>query len=193
MTMSDDRDRLMDPGTKLSSLQSYQTILYGRALHPELFTLRARRHVETADFEFEAWLTPGGHIIRFERGRVCACELVSDAEENLPSTGVLSALLCAGEREFEHRFERSDVNYMTSVQTETLSENLYLATFDELASFAEECKALVHRYDTPYGPSLSVLDFQVYSGEVHVQAYHLQAPGYLVLRTQSIFERKGAG
>lgn len=189
MTVNDDRDRLFDASAR-SSLQAYQTVLYNRALHPELFTLVQRKRAQMPQYEFEAWLTPGGHVLRFERGRVCACELVSDQEDALPSTGVVSALLCAGEREFDHRFERSDVNYMTSVQTETLSENLYLATYEELSEFAAERRAIVHAFESRSGPSLSILDIEALPDEVHIDAFHLQAPGWVVLRTQTIFERR---
>lgn len=186
MTMNDDRERLMD-GLRFG-LQAYQTVLYNRALHPELFTLAQRKRLESSEFEFEAWLTPGGHVLRFERGRICACELVSDQEDQLPAAGVVSALLCAGDREFEHAFERSDVRYMTSVQSETLTENLYLSTYEELSAFAGEQRAMTYARDTAAGPNLSFLDIETYSHEVQVDAYHMQAQGYLVLRTQTIFE-----
>ncbi len=36
-----------------NSLQSYQVILYHRALHPELFQLRGRKVVRHGDYELE--------------------------------------------------------------------------------------------------------------------------------------------
>src|ERR1043165_3785276 len=117
---------------KPNSLQSYQVVLYNRALHPELFTLKGRKVVRHGCYEFETWAMPGAHLLRFEKGGLCACELVSGDEAKLPQSGMVSAFLCAGERDFEHRFEKDRVVYMTTVQTETLSENLYIATFDEM-------------------------------------------------------------
>ncbi|MEN0020584.1 MAG: hypothetical protein AAF747_06860 [Planctomycetota bacterium] len=179
----------MDIAAKATRLQSYQVLLYDRALHPELFELRQRRSVRHGDYECEGWLLRGGHLLRFEMGPVCACELVTDQETGLPESGVVSAFLCAGERDYEHGFGSSaDVNYITTVQTETLSENLYLATHAELLNFGRESEALVHEYADDMGPCASILDMQSYHREVHVQSYHLVAHGGIVLRTQTIFE-----
>src|SRR5688572_11974601 len=116
------------------SLQSYQMFLYGRALHPELFPLRRRKVVNHGRYELEVWAMDGAHLLRFEMGPLCACELLTAQEGRLPEHGVVSAFLAAGERDFEHRFEKDKVTYMTTIQTETLSENLYLATFEEIKS-----------------------------------------------------------
>lgn len=178
----------MTAPTKSTSLQTYQTILYERALHPELFPLKGRRVVQHAAYEFEAWVMPGSHLLRFEHGPVCASELVTDQEDNLPNTGVVSALLCAGEHELEHEFGARRATFMTSVQTEALSESLFQATFEELEAHALETDSLVHRWDDPAGRCLSLVDIQRYNREVHAQCYHLQAHGGIVLRTQTIFE-----
>lgn len=173
---------------KPNSLQTYQTILYNKALHPEFFPLRSRRVVKNGTYELELWIMSGSHVLRFEHGPVCCSELVTDQESNLPDTGVVAAFLCAGDRDFEHRFPRDRVVYMTSVQTETLSENLYTATMAELLDFAKGAEALVHHWEDESGPCVSILDAQQLHKEVHVQAYHMMSQGGLVLRTQTLFE-----
>lgn len=178
----------MTAPAKTTSLHTYQTILYDRALHPELFPLKGRRVVRHGAYEFEAWTMPGAHLLRFEHGPICTSELVTDREDNLPDTGVISALLCAGEHEFEHEFGSRGVRFMTSVQTESLSESLFQATFEELEAHALESDALVHHWADSTGACLSLVDVQRYNREVHAQCYHLQANGGIVLRTQTIFE-----
>jgi len=175
--------------TRVNSLQTYQVVLYDRALHPEFFELKARRVENHHAFEFETWLMGGSHLLRFEHEGVCASELVTDQEHNLPNTGVIAAFSCAGERDFDHAFEDDKVNYITTVQTETLAENLYLTTHEELKAFGLESDALVYEWADECGPCLSMLDTQVYNREVHVQAYHLLANQGLILRTQTIFEQ----
>lgn len=181
----------MDLSAKSNALQTYQILLYDRALHPELFTLHDRRVIKAGGYEFEAWLMRGAHLLRFERGPICASELVTDQDDHLPQHGVLTCFPCAGEREHDYSFPRTDVNYMTSVQTETLSENLYLNTLEELRAFGHESSAMMHAFADSMGPCLSMLDIQRYSTEVHVQSYHLLANPGLVLRTQTIFEQRG--
>jgi len=173
---------------KSNSLQTYQLILYNRALHPELFPLRNRVVVGHDSYELEAWVMPGSHMLRFGHASTCLCELVTDQESDLPDTGVEAAFFCAGEHEYDQTFEKDQVLYMASVQTETLSENLYLATYEELLAFGREMSALSHVWETEAGPCLSMVDIQRYNREIHAQAYHLLAQGGLVLRSQTLFE-----
>lgn len=178
----------MNSSAKSNALQSYQAILYNRALHPELFSLKSRDVIRQGDWELEAWVMEGAHVLRFEFGDHRSCELVTAQEDNLPASGVVSAYLCAGERDFEHRFKGDRVTYFNSVQTETLSENLYLGTLGEMTQHVAEHQTMSHRWQSDAGESLSMLDIQKYAKEVHVQAYHLLAAGGIVIRTQTIFE-----
>lgn len=177
--------------TKPINTQAYQLILYRRALHPEFFTLKARKAIRHNAYELEAWVMPGAHLVRFSFGGLSACELVTHQEDSLPTDGAVTTFPCAGEHEFEHRFTPERVTYMTTVQTETLSENLYNATYSEMLDFARETDAMVHRWqDVDGGRCLSLLEIQRFSKEVHIQAYHLIAGGGFVLRTQGIFEHR---
>lgn len=178
----------MNPPSKSSSLQAYRLILYRRALHPELFRVRGRRTVEHGGYEFECWIMPGSHLMRFQHGNHCATELITDQEEGIPDRGVVAAIPCAGERDHEQAFGES-IRYCSTVQTETLPESLYKATYAELTQFAKESDALLHTWtDDDGGLCASILDVQRFRKEIHAQAYHLLAQGGLVLRTQSIFE-----
>ena len=81
------------------------------------------------------------------------------------------------------------LGYVTTVQTETLTDNLYMATFREMHDFVAESGALAHEWkDAEGNPCLSILDAQKYRREFHVQSYHLIGATGMVLRTQSIFE-----
>ncbi len=174
---------------KTTSLQSYQIILYNRALHPELFDLKARRVFERDQMELEAWVMPGRHLLRFEHHNLCACELICPLERTLPETGIVATCLCAGERDYEHLFEHHEVRYLTTVQTETLSDNLYLMTYREMLEHAqEEPGTVLYEWVDEAGKCMSLLDVQTYKGEIHAQSYHMQASSGVVLRTQSIFE-----
>lgn len=177
----------MNTTAKSNSLQSYQVLLYGRALHPELFSLKGRQVLRNGEYEVESWAMNGSHLLRFEYKTLCCCEVVTDMEKS-PMQGVVSSFLCAGEHEFEHRFSKDRVNYMTSVQTETLSENLFATEFEELLDLGKKMNALIHRWSDETGPCLSVLAMQALNREAHIQAYHLIATGGLILRSQTIFE-----
>jgi hypothetical protein len=176
------------PAKAANLLQAYRIVVYRRALHPELFRVKNRITIAHGDYEFEGWVMPGSHVMRFQTGQACASELLTEQESGLPERGVAAAFPCAGERDFEQDFG-GKLKYVSTVQTETLSENLYLATYRELYEFAREVDAAAHTWtDSDGGRCLSFLDVQRYRKEIHAQAYHLVAAGGLVIRSQTIFE-----
>ncbi len=167
---------------------AYQLFLYRRPLHPELFALKGRKTIAHGAYELEAWIMPGAHALRFRHGAFCGSELVTDRDDRLPVDGAVTGFNCNGEQEFEHKFQTEKVTYLTSVQTETLSENLYRSTYDEMIDYAKQTDALVHKWTDENGKKCqSLLDLQRLNKEVHVQGYHLIASGGYVLRTQTIF------
>ena len=178
----------MSISQKSSSMQLFRLMIYKRPLHPELFKLEARRRTTEENYEVETWAVGAGHVVRFEAGGYCLTETVLDSSDHLPETGMLSALPCFGEKEFEADPDLP-LGYMTTLQTELLTENLYTSTYKEMRDFALETNALAHEWKDDQGRmNLSVIDAQKYKKEYHVQSYHMIAANGFVLRTQSIFE-----
>lgn len=176
------------PAKAANLLQSYRIVVYRRALHPELFRVRNRILVAHGAYEFEGWVMPGAHVMRFQHQEACASELLTEQETGLPDRGIVAAFPCAGERDHEQDLG-DNVKYLATVQTETLSENLYMATYRELYEFAREVDAAAHTWtENDGGRCLSFIDVQRYKKEIHAQAYHLIATGGLVIRSQTIFE-----
>ncbi len=165
-------------------------MLYQRALHPELFELQDRRMHRHGEYEAETWLVPGGHVVRYQADGQCLTETVVEDGDHLPEHGLLHALACLGEKDYELQpHESAKVGYVTTIQTEFLTDNLYASTYREMLDFADENESLCHEWiDIEGGPNLSLLDVQKYRGEFHFQSYHMINFCGLVLRTQSIFE-----
>lgn len=176
---------------KVTSLQAYHMLLYRNALHPEFFGIEGRRRIEHGEYEFEAWIFRGGHALRFQHDDQCLSEIVSDQVEALPERGLVSTFPCAGERDHDANFGER-VAYTTSMQTEILSDHLYLGTYNEMLEHGRDLDGLMSMWtDGSHGkPNLSLLDMQRYSEQVHVQSYHLRSDCGLVLRTQTIFQVK---
>ncbi|MEM1213012.1 MAG: DUF2617 family protein [Planctomycetota bacterium] len=162
---------------------------YRRPLHPELFDLQGRRIDRHGDYEIESWITSGGHVVRFNYAGQVMSETVVDAagSESLPESGLVHALPCIGEKEYDHTPE-GKIGYFVTIQTENLADNLYQSTFREMEDFAQETNGLSHVWEDEAGRHLSMLDAQKYRNEFHFQSYHLNATNGHVLRTQSIFE-----
>lgn len=176
---------------KSSNAQVFRLMLYRRALHPELFAFQGRRWHRQAEYEVETWMLPLGHVVRFQAGSKCLTETVLENGDHLPEMGLVHALPCLGEKDYELDPEENQLGYVTTIQTESLTDNLYMATYREMRDFAAETNALCHEWkDAEGNPSLSVLDAQKYQKEYHIQSYHLSGATGLVLRTQSIFEAR---
>ena len=178
----------MSISQKSPNIQVLRMMIYRRALHPELFSLEARRTDRHGEYEVENWLAPGGHVVRFQYQGQVLTETVLDTSDHLPETGLIHALPCLGEKDYEMEPE-GNLGFVTTLQTEALTDNLYLATLREMQDFARETGSLSHEWADGTGVQcLSVLDTQKYKREFHIQSYHLLGASGVVLRTQSIFE-----
>lgn len=178
----------MSIGHKSGQTQAFRLMLYSRALHPELIEVRARRMFRHGDYEVETWIMQTGHVVRFQFEDLCLTETVIEQGDHLPETGLMHALPCIGEKDYEMEPDEG-LGYMTTIQTESLIENLYMATLREMRDFANESKAVLHEWQDNDGERcLSMVDVQKYKREFHVQSYHLVGGPRLVLRTQSIFK-----
>jgi len=177
----------MSIASKASSLQAYSMLLFRHPVHPEFFAIESRARIEYGDYEFEGWIFRGGHAVRFHHNGHCLNEVVTDQFDHLPSRGHIVTLPCAGEK--DHELEPAEpIGFMTSIQTETLSDHLYLSTYKEMLEHGRECDGVMAAWSDHAGrPNLSLIDTQRYNEEVHVQSYHLRSDCALVLRTQSIF------
>ncbi|MCA9289559.1 MAG: hypothetical protein KDA25_00425 [Phycisphaerales bacterium] len=180
----------MSFASKTSSLQAYHLSVYRAALHPEFFQIDGRRKIEHGGYDFESWIYRGGHVVRFQYEGLCVTEVVSESMDSLPDRGLVTSLPCAGEKDHEGEFA-DRIAYVTTMQTETLSDHLYLGTYNEMLEHGRMGDCLMSVWtDGHPNPNLSLVDMQRYSDEVHVQGYHLRSDCGLVLRTQSIFQLK---
>ena len=173
---------------KATSLQNYHMLAFRKALHPEFFGIEGRQRVQHGEYETEAWIFRGGHSLRFQLQGFVMSEVVVEHIDQIPDRGLIAALPCAGERDFEERVAENLV-YMTTMQTETLSEHLYVGTYKEMMQHARENDSLFTAWTDAAGkPNLSLIDVQHFRNEAHVQGYHLRSDCGLVLRTQSMIQ-----
>lgn len=175
---------------KSSSLQTYAMLLYRRAVHPEFFGIEARKKLDHGEYEFEGWIFRGGHCARFQYGGLTFCEVVVENPASLPERGLVASLPCAGERDHEEKLSEH-LAYMTTIQTETLSDHLYLGTYKEMLAHGRDgngnCIMTVWT-DGSGKPNLSLIDMQRLPTGLHLQGYHLRSDCGLVLRTQSMVQ-----
>jgi len=179
----------MQSSDKLIEQPTYSMSLFRSAIHPEFFGIEDRIEVQHNGYDFEAWLCKGGHVLRFEYEGICVTEVIFPTVDNLPDRGLVTTMVCAGERDHEQEFG-DRITLINSMQIELLPEHLFGDSFIELSEFADEVNAKVIRYEDGNHRCLSILDTQRYNDQLHVQSYHLHSCHGVVLRSQSIFELK---
>lgn len=206
-TLSNAKAQTAGHVTPSISAPAHSLILYTRPLHPELVQMKARKTVQLKGLgtgasriagaaEFEAWLTPLGHMLRYQTKTHCFCELVTDRDAGLPTSGIAFSVPAIGEKDHEELFTEACVLYTTSLQTESLPAPIYATTYREMLELAEEVDALLHTWTLPNAGKdgtpmrcLSMLELQRFDDEMHAQSTHMFPVGGLVLRTQTVFQR----
>ena len=177
----------MQAPNKLTIPQPYHLALFRSAVHPEFFKIEERIEIQHEGYDFEAWLFKGGHALRFEFEGTCVTEVITPEPGKLPERGHVNTMQCIGERDHEQEFA-DRLLVISSMQSEQLSNHLFVDTHDELLEFAQESGAKIIKWEEGEYRSLSIIDVQRYNKQVHTQGYHLQSEYGHVLRTQAIFE-----
>jgi len=164
-------------------------LLYQRTLHPELFTILGSEQVSRRAYDADVWLVEGGHVIMFTAGKATLTEVINSADP-LTDRGLLQSIPCRGERYHEMTAPGGNIRYMISTQEEQLSQTIYDATRQEIASYAAQRELLMAQ--TPPGAersgTLSVLDIERRSHELQVHSFHFFDDAQMVMKTQAIFE-----
>lgn len=163
--------------------------LYQRPLHPELFTIYAKRHIKTDLYETMIWATGGAHVVTVMVNDVCLCELISSPGQLLPKRGLVERFQFRGQRTHKCTLSRG-LSYMTDFQVERMSPNLYRQSHYDLERFARNRGMFVTF------PELSVtglepfsyVDFEARRNELHIHAFHAYPDQLTMVKTQSLFD-----
>ncbi|MGI9012892.1 MAG: hypothetical protein ACR2GY_01425 [Phycisphaerales bacterium] len=170
---------------KEASVQLYHMLIYRKPVEFSPLLVVAESEIVYGKYTFRQFLTRGGHALQFETGGHTITEIITEGPEVFSEAGQLLCVPCAGERDHEETLNDA-VSYCASVQTESLTESLYLSQYREMLEHSSRPECM-HAVWDDQGANLSLLDVQRYRDEIHVQGYHLRSDCKLILRTQSIF------
>ncbi|MGB3087595.1 MAG: DUF2617 family protein [Phycisphaerae bacterium] len=166
--------------------------VYLRPLHPEFFTIRARRAFKQATFEAEVWLLDTGHVISFIDGEQVVTEVVAPRDLRLPRRGLIREANVAGER--EQRVEaRGPIVYRTVYHVDAQDPATYRREVEELLAGAQQGHLFVE------GPrdlgrrvfSYALPELRVRSLLVHT--WHGFPAESTILKTQTLIEEARRG
>jgi len=123
----------MAQGERQTAVGDLRLSVFLRPLHPEFFTIRARRALESGagGFQAEVWLLDPGHVISFIAGEQAVTETIAPRDLALPKRGLVREIDLAGER--EERFEaRGTLVYQMAYQVDAAGPETYRREVEEL-------------------------------------------------------------
>ncbi|MHC4386255.1 MAG: DUF2617 family protein [Planctomycetota bacterium] len=163
--------------------------LFQRPLHPELFTIHARRHVKTERYETTIWATGGSHVISLSDGEACLTELISAPGQLLPKRGLIERFQFRGQRSHKCTLSRG-LSYMTDFQVEKMSPNLYRQSHYDLERFAKNRGLFIPFPDQAISglEPFSYIDFEARRDELHIHTFHAFPDQVTIIKTQSLFD-----
>ena len=179
----------MELGLTKQRIDDLHFYLYERPLHPELFHIHQVKHIEHRRYHAEIWIVGLAHVIMVQFGKQCITELIADASDLLPKSGVVASFRFRGERDHSQNFGE-DVRYILSSQVERMSSNLFPSSHRDLIRYGQK-RGMFQSFDEWESDGLApftFIDIESREREFYVHAYHAFPEGQTLLKTQSIFE-----
>ena len=162
-------------------------VLYGRPLHPELFEIRATRHIARGDYQARLDITNTGHIITWNYEGLTWTEVATAAHHPLPTKRRLMFHNIKGELRDEV-VGRGGVRYEWEAQLEHVSPEVFWVFQHELNREAPQ-QGLFFRFDPsgrmPLG-AMSFLYFETRAKSLLVQAFHTFPDDCAVVKSKTV-------
>ena len=163
--------------------------LYGRSIHPELFTTYAESKIEQNDYVASIRVCDAGHVISFcSRGQTIS-EITAARKHPLPQKKRYIEKKLRGSRDASITFD-CGLQYHVSYQLEQLDPEVFLNFHEELLIDCNRAE-VAHRF--PGGNRLSpcplsFIQTDVGPNSLLIHAYHTFPENCAVVKTQSLFE-----
>ena len=187
-SISNTGDAMEIPKTNIA-IDELMFSLYQRPLHPELFEIKAKRHLKTENYETIVWETGCSHMISVFVGDMCLSEVIANSKQLLPKRGLVERFKFKGQRNHKCTLSRG-LSYMTDFQVERMSDNLYMKSKVDLEKFSKN-RGLFVEYPESSSSGLtpfSYIDFEPRRNELHVHSFHAFPEQRTILKTQSLFD-----
>jgi hypothetical protein len=164
--------------------------VYLRALHPEFFTIRARRPFQHTAFEGDVWLLDVGHVITFVDGPNAISEVIAPRDLELPTRGLAREMDLAGDR--EHQLQaRGPLIYQMAWQVDAESPGTYLREAEELLASARQGHLFIESPEEAARRPFSYAVPEPRGTGLLVHTWHGFPAQSTILKTQTLIEREG--
>ena len=161
--------------------------VFGRMIHPELFSAFASREFERTNYTLKIHITSDGHLLRFDTKHLTLTEICAGVHHPLPSGQLLISEpidksstkrnLLHGQIEYESEFEFEGVSPKTFI---TIQKQL-----DE----QKPCEGLVQKFDAsgriPFG-AVSYINVQSFASHALIRSFHTFPDTCAVMKSNTL-------
>lgn len=163
--------------------------LYGRPLHPELFSVLKNRHIDRGHYSIDVSITKTGHVLTWKAGRFILTEVATASSEPLPKKRRLLSKRLSGEHSDQIDC-RNGVTYQTCFHLEKIRSDAFWDFQNELLIDGSK-NGLLHRFE--YGGrmglgAVSLVCIETRARSLLVQCFHTFPDDLSIVKTQSVFE-----
>jgi hypothetical protein len=163
--------------------------LYQRHLHPELFTIYARRLLKTHSYEATIWVTGCSHVVTVYAKDSSLSEVISTPGQLLPDRFLIDRFQFQGQRTHQCKLSQG-ISYQTEFQVEKMSANLYKQSHTDIQKFARTRGVFVDfsHFDTDGLNPFSYIDYEARKNELNIHTFHAYPDQMTIIKTLSLFE-----
>jgi hypothetical protein len=162
--------------------------VYGRPLHPELFSAFASKGIERPKYTAKIDITGAGHIITWRHQGLTLTEVATSATDPLPQKRRLMSHPLTGTQ--RDRIEcNGGVSYEVDFSLDTVEATAFYDFQKQLTGVQSE-NSLVHAFDSSGRCGLGAVSYiHVESRErsLAIKAFHTFPDDYAIVRSQSVF------
>jgi Protein of unknown function DUF2617 len=163
--------------------------VFGRSVHPELFTVYDSRTFVTDGYVADVRICEAGHVASFRVGDGTVTEVAATRGQPLPRNLRSFSQRLSGSRTRSLRFD-SGIRYEVSYHIERLEPELFLNVHQELLMDLGRVE-LAHRFPSGnrFAPDpLSLIRADAQADGLLLHSYHTFPENCAVLKSQSLFE-----
>lgn len=163
--------------------------LFGRSVHPELFTVFARADVRHQGYSAVIRICDAGHAVTFHHAGHVLSEVTTARESPLPQRKRMLAHRLRGHRSETVHYD-GGIQYHVSFQLEQLEPEVFLHFHEELLSDSSRSR-LSHQFATKNRLSpapMSFIQTEDSSSSLLIHSFHTFPDNYAVVKIQSLFE-----
>lgn len=163
--------------------------LYARALHPELFDVRATRAIDHGNYQLLLRICEAGHLVELRRNGETLVEVNVDEGREIPTRGRCLTVPLGNSRDLEVQ-PLPDVAFQASIQLERLEHEVFERLTQEFHADTSHA-ALAHVFNSRNRlrpEAVSLLFAECGARSVGIHAYHTFPEDLAIVRTQSLYE-----